>query len=174
MKTPFKLKYKSSAFPFKTGDEPKIEYYKSYSGKDSKIKTSILGSAGIAEEFGKKKIKGFGAVDVSKTLKSGGKLSLIGSKVFEPGTDISAIGAKYTTPKGLSIGGELSKGTFTETDPYEGKIVTTSPVTPKIKIGKKWDGGSFRISINPNLKKGMVFASFNIPSWKPFGKKKKR
>ena len=24
MKTPFKLKYKSSAFPFKTGDKPKI------------------------------------------------------------------------------------------------------------------------------------------------------
>ena len=169
MKTPFKLKYKNSAFPFKTGDEPKIEYYKSYKRYPHPIiKTSILGSAGIAEEFGKKKIKGFGAVDVSKTLKSGGKLSLIGSKILEPSTNITAGELRYTTPKGLSIGGELSKGTFTETDPYEGKIVTKSPITPKFKIGKKWKKGSLRISANPNLKSGKVELSLNIG-----GKKKK-
>ena len=47
MSGPFKLKYNSSAFPFKTGDKPKkIELYKSYSKKDSKIKTSLIGEGG--------------------------------------------------------------------------------------------------------------------------------
>ena len=170
MSGPFKLKYKHSAFPFKTKDEPKIEYHKSYSGKDSKLKTSLLGSAAIVDEFGKKKFTSFGAIDLSKTLKSGGKFSLIGSKILEPSMNISAGELRYTTPKGLSIGGELSKGTFIETDPYEGKIVTTSPIKPKIKIGKKWGGGRIKVSTTPDFKSGKVTLSLNIGG----GKKKKR
>ena len=174
MSRPFKLKYNNSAFPFKKEDEPKVELFKSYSGKRSKIKTSLIGEGGITEEFGKKKLKSFGAIDLSKTLKSGGKFSLTGSKVLEPGANISAIGAKYTTPKGLSIGGQLSKGKFTETDPYEGKIITKGKWKPKLKLGYKGERGGIKISANPSLKSGKVTASLNIGDWKPFSKKKKR
>ena len=136
--------------------------------KDSKIKTSLIGEGGITEEFGKKKLKSFAAVDVSKTFESGGKFSLIGSKVLEPGTDISALGTKYTTPKGLFFGGGLSQGTFTETDPYEGKIVTKGSVKPKIFAGFKGEKGNVKISADPSLKSGRVSLSLNIG-----GKKKK-
>ena len=170
MSGPFKLKYNNSAFPFKIEDKPKkIELYKSYGGEGSKIKTSLIGEGGITEEFGKKKLKSFGAIDLSKTLKSGGKFSLTGSKVLEPGANISAIGAKYTTPKGFFIGGGLSKGKFTETDPYEGKIITEGRWKPKLKFGYKGEKGNIKVKIDPTDLSGKVIASLNIG-----GKKKKR
>ena len=174
MSRPFKLKYNNSAFPFKKEDEPKVELFKSYGGEGSKIKTSLIGEGGITEEFGKKKLKSFGAIDLSKTLKSGGKFSLTGSKVLEPGANISAIGAKYTTPKGLSIGGQLSKGKFTETDPYEGKIITKGKWKPKLKLGYKGERGDIKVKIDPTDLSGKVNLGLNIGDWKPFSKKKKR
>tara|TARA_A100001201_G_scaffold1500_2_gene3790 strand:- start:47 stop:553 length:507 start_codon:yes stop_codon:yes gene_type:complete len=161
MSGPFKLKYKKSSFPFKS---KKIDFFKSFDigKKDSKTTTSLIADAGISEEFGKRKFKSFGAVDVSKTFDKGGKVSLTGSKVLEPGVNISALGTKYTTPKGFSIGAELSKGRFTENDPYVGKIVTKTGIKPRLNLEKRFKKGIVKINTSPDFKSGKIIASLNI------------
>ena len=159
MSGPFKLKYKKSSFPFKSN---KIDFYKSFGKKDSKTKTSLIADAGISEEFGKRKLKSFGAVDVSKTFDKGSKVSLTGSKVLEPGVNISALGTKYTTPKGLSVGAELSTSKFTENDPYVGKIVTKTGIKPRLNLEKRFKKGIVKINTSPDFKSGKIIASLNI------------
>ena len=159
MSGPFKLKYKKSSFPFKSN---KIDFFKSFGKKDSKTKTSLIADAGISEEFGKRKLKSFGAVDVSKTFDKGSKVSLTGSKVLEPGVNISALGTKYTTPKVFSIGEELSKSKFTENDPYVGKIVTKTGIKPRLNLEKRFKKGIVKINTSPDFKSGKIISSLNI------------
>ena len=140
MSGPFKLKHSNSAFPFKSLlKNGEIEGFKQVRSKDNKTSLSTISSLGIKTEHGKKKASGFGALVFGRKIGEG-EGSINASKVIEYNpknqSNITSFGGGYKTKKGLYIGGEISKGNFTEKDDF-GTYKANSKWEPGAKVSYK-------------------------------------
>ena len=130
--------------PLKNGE---IEGFKQKKSKNNKTSLSTIGSLGIKNEYGKKKASGFGALVLGRKI-GGGEGSVNASKVIEYNpknqSNITSFGGGYKTKKGLYIGGEVSKGKFTEKDDF-GTYKTKGKWEPSAKIQYK----GFSLKANP-------------------------
>jgi len=144
----FKLKYKNSAFPFKSPlKSGEIEGFSQTKSKDNKTSLSTIGSLGFKVEHGKKKASGFGALVLGRKIGEG-EGSLNASKVIEYNpknqSNIISFGGGYKNKKGFYVGGEISKGNFTEKDDF-GTYKTKGKWEPSAKIQYK----GFSLKANP-------------------------
>ena len=127
--------------PLKNGE---IEGFKQKKSKDNKTSLSTIGSLGIKNEYGEKKASGFGALVLGRKIGEG-EGSINASKVIEYNpknkSNITSFGGGYKNKKGLYIGGEISKGNFTEKDDF-GTYKTKGKWEPSAKI--KYKGFSLK------------------------------
>lgn len=144
--------------PFKTDppipSEVGVESVRTYPSK-SNIQTTMIGDLKVKDLKVNPKLTTFIAADFSYPFKSGSKINITGSKIYEQSLsdaskfmDISAIEGKYTTRGGFSTGLQFSKGIFKENKDYtfdEGFTHETytditgrdKPWKPKISLGYK-------------------------------------
>ena len=132
-----------------------IEGFGQVASKDKKTTLSTVSSAGIKDEYGQKKLTGFGAL-VGEHEIGGGKLGLNISKVLEfnptskETSNITSIGAGYKTKKGFSLGISGEKGSFK--GPHHD--ITTS-WKPKLNIKKTTKKGNV-YSLKMGKDSGMI------------------
>ena len=137
MKTPFKLKYKSSIFPFK--EDPK-----------KKLGTKIK------EELGKIKTQGFSDINVHGVNWGKDVEALKGTELSQ-GVNVSGINLLRDFKLGKNLNLSVSNPALVHARPYmSGGFVSKFGTTKVLPFEPK------------------VGLTYNIPSWKPFGKKKKR
>ena len=137
-----------------------IEGFKQIASKDKKNTLSTISSAGIKNEYGQKKLTGFGAL-VGEREVGKGKVGLNISKVLEfnpvskETSNITSLGGGYKTPKGLSLGASIEKGKFK--GPHHD--VTTS-WKPKLSIKKKTKKGTYSLKVGKDS--GMFGITHNL------------
>tara|TARA_R100000278_G_C5381043_1_gene132484 strand:- start:79 stop:525 length:447 start_codon:yes stop_codon:yes gene_type:complete len=135
-----------------------IETFKQIASKDKKTTLSTIGTTGLKEEYGRKKLTGFGALVAERSVGKG-KLGVNLSKVLEYNpndkSNITSVGLSYKTNKGLSLGISGEKGSFK--GPHH-NIKTT--LQPKLNIKKKSKRLNYSLKIGKNS--GMFGITYNL------------
>ena len=122
--------------------EKKIESFKQAKSKDEKTSLSTIGTIGLKNEFGKKKLEGFGALVLGQKIGEGEAQANV-SKILEYSpelkstSNITSLGGGYKNPKGLYLGASVEKGKFK--GPHHD--VSTSWI-PKLNIKKTTKKGN--------------------------------
>ena len=139
-----------------------IEGFNKAESKDKKTSLAALSSVGIKNEFGQKKATGFGALVLGRKVGKG-EASANVSKVLEYNpkrqSNITSVGAGYKTKKGLYIGGEVSKGKFTQKVDY-GTYTAKSKWKPNLKLEYKTPKTKFGLKIGKNKIMGGITYNF--------------
>ena len=164
---------KAFASPLRDTDPKKLEFFKeTRKNRKTKIQGSLIAEIKpySSTEQGTQEAGVFGALNLRKKFKNKSSIDVTGSKVFERGSNITALETKFTNPKNLSVGLKVSKGKFTENDPYEGKITTSTQWKPSITTeyrGKKDD--IYKAELGKGF--GKIHTSFIIPEKLKFKKR---
>ena len=134
-------------------EDPRIEKYLSKPISD-KTKLNILTEAKL--NIQKSGFEVTNIAELAKNLKSGSKISLIGSKIHEPEGSITATEFRYTNPKGLYAGIQRSK--WRGEDPYEGSI--EGPRKTQLTFGVKKPKSMFGLKFGKNSAQIMFTGKF--------------
>ena len=132
-----------------------IEGFEQIASKDKKTTLSTIGTLGLKNEFGKKKLEGFGALVLGRKIGEGEAQANI-SKILEYSpelkntSNITSLGGGYKSPKGLYLGASVEKGKFK--GPYHNVSTSWKPKLNFKKTTKK--GNVYNLKIGKDS--GMI------------------